>query len=77
MHFLNLGMKGLTAYFDERGLHYQFSLHNLSVSFIEGWENLLFELGSERVDLGSWLGLVLVVRPTGKGAVGNVWGLVR
>ena len=35
------------AYSDERWLYYQFSLHNLYVSFIEGWENLLFELGSE------------------------------
>ena len=37
-------------YSDERWLYYQFSLHNLYVSFIEGWENL-FELGSERVNM--------------------------
>ena len=29
------------AYSDERWLYYQFSLHNLYVSFIEDWENLL------------------------------------
>ena len=39
------------AYSDQRWLYYQFSLHNLYVSFIEGWENVLFELGSERVKL--------------------------
>ena len=36
------------AYSDERWLHYQFSLPNPYISLEEGWENVLFELGSER-----------------------------
>ena len=39
------------AYSDERWLYYQFSLPHLHVSPQEGWENVIFELGSERVKL--------------------------
>ena len=31
---------------------YQFSLHHLYISLWKGWENALFELGSERVSIG-------------------------
>ena len=34
---------------DERWLHYQFSLCHAYICLWEGWENALFELGSERV----------------------------
>ena len=38
------------AYSNERLLHYQFSLPHPYISLEEGWENVLFELGSERVN---------------------------
>ena len=38
------------AYSDERLLHYQSSLPHPYISLEEGWENVLFELGSERVN---------------------------
>ena len=34
------------AYSDERWFYYQFSLPHLYISLWEGWENVLFELGS-------------------------------
>ena len=37
------------AHLDERWLYYQFSPPHLYISLEEGWENVLFELGSERV----------------------------
>ena len=39
------------AYSDERLLHYQFSLPHPYISLEESWENVLFELGSERVKI--------------------------
>ena len=38
------------AYSDERWLQYQFSLPHLYISLLEGWENVLFRLESERVN---------------------------
>ena len=37
------------AYSDERWLYYQFSVHHVYILSLEGWENVLFELRSERV----------------------------
>ena len=37
------------TYWDERWSLYQFSLHHLHIFSFRGWENALFELGSERV----------------------------
>ena len=37
------------VYPDERWLYYQFSLPHLYVFSLKGWENVLFELGNERV----------------------------
>ena len=39
------------AYSDERWLYYQFSLPHLYIFSLRGWENVLFELRSERVKL--------------------------
>ena len=41
------------AYSDERWIYYQFSLLHLYNFSAKGWGNVLFELGSERVTLGS------------------------
>ena len=45
------------AYLDERWLYYQFSLPQVYISLLEGWENALFELGIEKVNRGKevWL----------------------
>ena len=45
------------AYSDERWLYYQFSLPHFIHFSLEGWENVLFEVGSERVSslLSLWL----------------------
>ena len=43
------------AYSDERWSHYQFSLISLIHFFLKAWENVLFELGSER---GNFYGLI-------------------
>ena len=40
------------AYSDEKWLYYKFSLHHSYNRFLKGWENTLFELRSERVNLG-------------------------
>ena len=37
------------AYSDERWLYYKFSLPHLCIFSLKGWENVLFELKSERV----------------------------
>ena len=42
------------AYSDEKWLYYKFSLHHSYNRFLKGWENTLFELRSERVNLFSW-----------------------
>ena len=34
-----------------KGLNYQFSLHHSYIFFLNGWENLYYELRSERVKL--------------------------
>ena len=39
------------AYSDEKWLYYKFSLHHSYNRFLKGWENTLFELRSERVNL--------------------------
>ena len=39
------------AYSDERWLYYKFSLHHAYNCFLKGWENTLFELRSERVNI--------------------------
>ena len=39
------------AYSDEKWLYYKFSLHHSYNRFLNGWENTLFELRSERVNL--------------------------
>ena len=36
------------AYSDEKWLYYKFSLHHSYNRFLKGWENILFELRSER-----------------------------
>ena len=38
------------AYSDEKWLYYKFSLHHSYNRFSKGWENILFELRSERVN---------------------------
>ena len=40
-----------TAYSDERWLYYQFSLPSVIQFSLQGWESVLFELGTERVNL--------------------------
>ena len=40
--------------------YYQFSLHHLYISLLKGWENVLFQLGSERINV-SPSGLVPLV----------------
>ena len=37
------------AYWVDKWLYYQFSLHRSYVFLLKGWENVLLELGSERV----------------------------
>ena len=37
------------AYYVDKWLYYQFSLHHSYISLLKGWENVLLELGSERV----------------------------
>ena len=39
------------AYSDEKWLYYKFSLHHSYNRFLKGWENTLFELRSERVNI--------------------------
>ena len=39
------------AYSDEKWLYYKFSLHHSYSRFLKGWENALFELRSERVNM--------------------------
>ena len=43
------------AYEVDKWLYYQFSLHHSYVSLLKGWENVLLELGSERVKVGALL----------------------
>ena len=48
----------LTAGFDERWLNYQFLLHHSYIFFLKGWENLNYNLRSERVnEYGKLVGL--------------------
>ena len=44
------------TYSDERWLYFQFSLPHLYISLQKGWENVLFELWSERV-INNWIKL--------------------
>ena len=44
------------TYSDEKWLYYKFSLHHSYNRFLKGWENTLFELRSERVNL--WHGIL-------------------
>ena len=60
------------AYSDERLLHYQFSLPHPYISLEEGWENVLFELGSERVKTWGTQKCVLS-GGTSLYTVGNKW----
>ena len=43
------------AYSDEKWLYYKFSLHHSYNRFLKGWENTLFELRSERVNMARFL----------------------
>ena len=45
-----LGFSSLTRMPDDK--YYQFSLPSLEQFYLQGWENVLFELGSERVKAG-------------------------
>ena len=44
------------AYSDEKWLYYKFSLHHSYNRFLKGWENTLFELRSERVNVKDLIG---------------------
>ena len=49
-----LGVKGLnTVCSDESWLNYHFSLHHSIIFVLNGWENLHYELGIERVKLSN------------------------
>ena len=51
LHHTVWGIWLFMAYSDKRWFYYPFSPPHLCFSLLKGWENVLFELGSERVNL--------------------------